>query len=285
MKAQPELLQAWLATQNLPPLDRTYLRFAAANASEVYKTAIGGGRDWFWTQPYPAPAPWRNLLGSRLQKTLSYVDLQGSDIISKPQALRELPFQKNLTWKDGFSIVLILLLAVAMMSVWVWVGTVEIYVWVFGLYLCLLCISSGGKWCRVRALRAPLKPWQRALLYLEHNAFWRTLLCFLGGYGVAWCLFWVWPQLPFGSILIAYVVISMLDTVFNRYLDRQLVQQQQTEHYQLWLYSRDGQRMLYARANERASLALLQQWLNAQQQAYFDAHPLQRPHLPLTGRL
>lgn len=155
MKTQPELLQAWLATQNLPPLDRTYLRFAAANASEVYKTTVGGGRDWFWAQPNPAPAPWRNLLGSRLQKTLPYVDMVGSDIISKPQALRELPFQYHLSWKDGFNIVLIMLVSVAMIMVWMRVGTVEIYAWLFGLYLCLLCISSGGKWSRVRALRAP----------------------------------------------------------------------------------------------------------------------------------
>ena len=40
-KSQPDVLQAWLATQDLPPLDRQYMKYAAANDNEVFKMVMG----------------------------------------------------------------------------------------------------------------------------------------------------------------------------------------------------------------------------------------------------
>ena len=82
-----------------------------------------------------------------------------------------------------------------------------------------------------------------------------------------------------------YLLVASLDWYLNRRLDAHLHPPEQAQHYELWLYNRDGSRTCYARANERASLELLQHWLKAQQQRYFDAHPAQLAHTQLTGRL
>ena len=49
-KSQPDVLQAWLATQDLPPLDRQYMKYAAANDNEVFKMVMATMIGW-WSRP------------------------------------------------------------------------------------------------------------------------------------------------------------------------------------------------------------------------------------------
>ena len=60
-KSQPDVLQAWLATQDLPPLDRQYMKYAAANDNEVFKMVMGN-HDWMVTTPSAAKSGWGKIL-------------------------------------------------------------------------------------------------------------------------------------------------------------------------------------------------------------------------------
>ena len=95
----------------------------------------------------------------------------------------------------------------------------------------------------------------------------------------------LWPNASMALAFTIYLLVASLDWFLNRRLDARLNSTEPAQHYELWLYHRDGSRTCYARANERASLELLQHWLKAQQQRYFDAHPAQLTHTQLTGRL
>ena len=53
-KSQPDVLQTWLATQDLPPTDRLYMKDAAANDKEVFRV-VAGHRDYLWSTPSSAP--------------------------------------------------------------------------------------------------------------------------------------------------------------------------------------------------------------------------------------
>ena len=49
-KSQPDILQAWLKTQDLPPTDHLYMKDAAANDNEVFKMVMGN-HDWMGSHP------------------------------------------------------------------------------------------------------------------------------------------------------------------------------------------------------------------------------------------
>ena len=60
-KSEPDVLQAWLKTQDLPPTDRLYMKDAAANDKEVFRV-VAGHRDYLWSTPSSATSAWRKIL-------------------------------------------------------------------------------------------------------------------------------------------------------------------------------------------------------------------------------
>ena len=173
-------------------------------------------------------------------------------------------------------------------------ASMELYVWLLGFYCCLTMLSTSAKWCHVLAQSSPLKPWQSWTVVAEQSLILKGALCLSLGYA---CSLWIfnpliqlferhyWPNSGFELVFASYVLFACCDKWLNRRLDARLHTPEHAQHYELWLYNRDGSRTCYARANERASLELLQHWLKAQQQQYFDAHPAQQTHTQLTGRL
>jgi hypothetical protein len=292
-KSQPDVLQAWLATQDLPPLDRQYMKYAAANDNEVFKMVMGN-HDWMVVTPSEAKSGWGKILNMRMVKTWSFAELCDSRIEPKNKALQEIPFQQNLTWRDGGQTLIMLAVMALVMWVWAITGTVELYVWMLGFY-CWLCVqTTSAKYWLVRGQTTALKPWQTVWISLTQSLFFRGVLCWVMGYVFACWLFMpllhqlehtLWPNASMALAFAIYLLVASLDWFLNRRLDARLNSTEPAQHYELWLYHRDGSRTCYARANERASLELLQHWLKAQQQRYFDAHPAQLTHTQLTGRL
>jgi hypothetical protein len=78
-KSQPDVLQAWLATQDVPPLDRQYMKYAAANDNEVFKMVMGN-HDWMVVTPSEAKSGWGKILNMRMVKTWSFAELCDSRI-------------------------------------------------------------------------------------------------------------------------------------------------------------------------------------------------------------
>ena len=292
-KYQADTLQAWLATQDLPPIDRLHMKYAAANDSEVFKM-VAGNRDWMVVTPSAAKNGWGKILNLRMVKTWSWAELCDSRIESQNKKLQDLPFQQNLTWRDGGQILLMLAIMALVLWVWASTGTVELYVWMLGFY-CWLCLqTTSAKYVQLRAQTTALKPWQTVWGFLAQSLFFRGVLCLVMGYVFARWLFMpllhqfeqtLWPNASMELTFAIYLLVVSLDWFLNRRLDARLLTAEHAQHYELWLYNRDGSRTCYARANERASLELLQHWLKAQQQRYFDAHPAQQTHTQLTGRL
>ena len=292
-KYQADTLQAWLATQDLPPIDRLHMKYAAANDSEVFKM-VAGNRDWMVVTPSAAKNGWGKILNLRMVKTWSWAELCDSRIESQNKKLQDLPFQQNLTWRDGGQILLMLAIMALVLWVWASTGTVALYVWMLGFY-CWLCLqTTSAKYCQLRAQTTALKPWQTVCVFLAQSLFFRGVLCLVMGYVFARWLFMpllhqfeqtLWPKVSMELTFTIYLLVVSLDWFLNRRLDARLLTAEHAQHYELWLYNRDGSRTCYARANERASLELLQHWLKAQQQRYFDAHPAQLAHTQLTGRL
>ena len=292
-KYQADTLQAWLATQDLPPIDRLHMKYAAANDSEVFKM-VAGNRDWMVVTPSAAKNGWGKILNLRMVKTWSWAELCDSRIVPQNKKLQDLPFQQNLTWRDGGQILLMLAIMALVLWVWASTGTVELYVWMLGFY-CWLCLqTTSAKYCQLRAQTTALKPWQTVCVFLAQSLFFRGVLCLVMGYVFARWLFMpllhqfeqtLWPKVSMELTFTIYLLVVSLDWFLNRRLDARLLTAEHAQHYELWLYNRDGSRTCYARANERASLELLQHWLKAQQQQYFDAHPAQQTHTQLTGRL
>ena len=292
-KYQADTLQAWLATQDLPPIDRLHMKYAAANDSEVFKM-VAGNRDWMVVTPSAAKNGWGKILNLRMVKTWSWAELCDSRIESQNKKLQDLPFQQNLTWRDGGQILLMLAIMALVLWVWASTGTVELYVWMLGFY-CWLCLqTTSAKYVQLRAQTTALKPWQTVWVFLAQSLFFRGVLCLVMGYVFARWLFMpllhqfeqtLWPNASMELTFAIYLLVVSLDWFLNRRLDARLLTAEHAQHYELWLYNRDGSRTCYARANERASLELLQHWLKAQQQRYFDAHPAQLTHTQLTGRL
>ena len=292
-KSQPDILQAWLATQDLPPLDRQYMKYAAANDNEVFKMVMGN-HDWMVVTPSDAKSGWGKILNLRMVKTWSFAELCDSRIAPQNKPLQELPFQQKLTWRDGGQILLMLAIMALVLWVWAITGTVELYVWMLGFY-CWLCLqTTSAKYCQLRAQSTTLKPWQTVWVFLAQSLFFRGVLCWVMGYVFARWLFMpllqqfeqaLWPKASMELAFAIYLLVAGLDWLLNRRLDARLNSAEHAQHYELWLYHRDGSRTCYARANERTSLELLQHWLKAQQQRYFDAHPAQLAHTQLTGRL
>ena len=294
-KSQPDVLQAWLATQDLPPLDRQYMKYAAANDNEVFKMVMGN-HDWMVVTPCEAKNGWGKILNMRMVKTWSFAELCDSRIAPQNKPLQELPFQQKLTWRDGGSILLSMVLVFGAFYIWIryFSASMELYVWLLGFYCCLTMLSTSAKWCRVLAQSMPLKPWQSWTVVAEQSLILKGALCLSLGYA---CSLWIfnpliqlferhyWPNSGFELVFASYVLFACGDKWLNRRLDARLLTAEHAQHYELWLYNRDGSRTCYARANERASLELLQHWLKAQQQRYFDAHPAQLAHTQLTGRL
>ena len=174
-KSQPDVLQAWLATQDLPPLDRQYMKYAAANDNEVFKMVMGN-HDWMVVTPSNAKSGWGKILNMRMVKTWSFAELCDSRIAPQNKPLQELPFQQKLTWRDGVDIVLMLLLFTAFLFVAGLFKPLELYVWFLGLYCCLSVCSIGAKWCRVRAQFTPLKLWQSWFMITAESALLRGVL-------------------------------------------------------------------------------------------------------------
>ena len=292
-KYQADTLQAWLATQDLPSIDRLHMKYAAANDNEVFKM-VAGNRDWMVTTPSAAKNGWGKILILRMVKTWSWAELCDSRIESQNKKLQDLPFQQNLTWRDGGQILLMLAIMALVLWVWASTGTVELYVWMLGFY-CWLCLqTTSAKYVQLRAQTTALKPWQTVWGFLAQSLFFRGVLCLVMGYVFARWLFMpllhqfeqtLWPNASMELTFAIYLLVVSLDWFLNRRLDARLNSTEPAQHYELWLYHRDGSRTCYARANERASLELLQHWLKAQQQRYFDAHPAQLAHTQLTGRL
>ena len=162
-------------------------------------------------------------------------------------------------------------------------------------FYCWLCLqTTSAKYCQLRAQTTALKPWQTVWVFLAQSLFFRGVLCLVMGYVFARWLFMpllhqfeqtLWPNASMELAFAIYLLVASLDWFLNRRLDARMHPPVHAQHYELWLYNRDGSRTCYARANERASLELLQHWLKAQQQRYFDAHPAQQTHTQLTGRL
>ena len=292
-KYQADTLQAWLATQDLPPIDRLHMKYAAANDSEVFKM-VAGNRDWMVVTPSAAKNGWGKILNLRMVKTWSWAELCDSRIVPQNKKLQDLPFQQNLTWRDGGQILLMLAIMALVLWVWASTGTVALYVWMLGFY-CWLCLqTTSAKYVQLRAQTTALKPWQTVWVFLAQSLFFRGVLCLVMGYVFARWLFMpllhqfeqtLWPKVSMELTFTIYLLVVSLDWFLNRRLDARLLTAEHAQHYELWLYNRDGSRTCYARANERASLELLQHWLKAQQQQYFDAHPAQQTHTQLTGRL
>ncbi len=292
-KYQADTLQAWLATQDLPPIDRLHMKYAAANDSEVFKM-VAGNRDWMVVTPSAAKNGWGKILNLRMVKTWSWAELCDSRIVPQNKKLQDLPFQQNLTWRDGGQILLMLAIMALVLWVWASTGTVALYVWMLGFY-CWLCLqTTSAKYVQLRAQTTALKPWQTVWVFLAQSLFFRGVLCLVMGYVFARWLFMpllhqfeqtLWPKVSMELTFTIYLLVVSLDWFLNRRLDARLLTAEHAQHYELWLYNRDGSRTCYARANERASLELLQHWLKAQQQRYFDAHPAQQTHTQLTGRL
>ena len=132
-KYQADTLQAWLATQDLPPIDRLHMKYAAANDNEVFKM-VAGNRDWMVVTPSAAKSGWGKILNLRMVKTWSWAELCDSRIESQNKKLQDLPFQQNLTWRDGGQILLMLAIMALVLWVWASTGTVELYVWMLGFY-------------------------------------------------------------------------------------------------------------------------------------------------------
>ena len=292
-KYQADTLQAWLATQDLPPIDRLHMKYAAANDSEVFKM-VAGNRDWMVVTPSAAKNGWGKILNLRMVKTWSWAELCDSRIESQNKKLQDLPFQQNLTWRDGGQILLMLAIMALVLWVWASTGTVALYVWMLGFY-CWLCLqTTSAKYVQLRAQTTALKPWQTVWGFLAQSLFFRGVLCLVMGYVFARWLFMpllhqfeqtLWPNASMELTFAIYLLVVSLDWFLNRRLDARLHPPVHAQHYELWLYNRDGSSTCYARANERASLELLQHRLKAQQQRYFDAHPAQQTHSQLTGRL
>ena len=187
-KAQPDLLQAWLATQDLPPIDRQHMKHVAANDSEVFKM-VTGSRDWMVVTPSDAHSGLGKILNLRMVKSWPLAELCDSRIVPQNKQLPELPFQQNLTWRDGGQI--LLMLAVMALALWVWAstGTVALYVWMLGFY-CWLCLqTTSAKYVQLRAQSTALKPWQTVWIFLAQSLFFRGVLCLVLGYVFARWLF------------------------------------------------------------------------------------------------
>ena len=294
-KSQPDVLQAWLKTQDLPPTDRLNMKDAAANDKEVFRV-VAGHRDYLWSTPSSAPSAWRKISGLRLSKAWSYADVSESRITPQKSSLKSPPFQKNLTWRDGGIILLVIALVCSAFYLWIryFSASMELYVWLLGFYCCLTMLSTSAKWCHVLAQSTPLKPWQSWTVVAEQSLILKGALCLSLGYA---CSLWIfnpliqlferryWPNSGFELVFASYVLFAFCDKWLNRRLDARLNSAEHAHHYELWLYHRNGSRTCYARANEHASLKLLQNWLKVQQQRYFDAHPAHITHTNLTGRL
>ncbi len=187
-KSQPDVLQAWLATQDLPPLDRQYMKYAAANDNEVFKMVMGN-HDWMVVTPSEAKSGWGKILNMRMVKTWSFAELCDSRIEPKNKALQEIPFQQNLTWRDGGQTLIMLAVMALVMWVWAITGTVELYVWMLGFY-CWLCVqTTSAKYWLVRGQTTALKPWQTVWISLTQSLFFRGVLCWVMGYVFARWLF------------------------------------------------------------------------------------------------
>ena len=229
-KSQPDVLQAWLATQDVPPLDRQYMKYAAANDNEVFKMVMGN-HDWMVVTPSEAKNGWGKVLNMRMVKTWTFAELCDSRIEPQNKPLQELPFQKKLTWRDGVDIVLMLLLFTAFLFVVGLFKPMELYVWFLGLYCCLSVCSIGAKWCRVRAQFTPLKLWQSWFMTTAESALLRGVLSLSLGYVLALGLFLPLVQLfehHFGPktgialVFGSYLVFACFEKWLNRRLDARL---------------------------------------------------------------
>ena len=182
-KSQPDVLQAWLATQDLPPLDRQYMKYAAANDNEVFKMVMGN-HDWMVVTPSEAKNGWGKILNMRMVKTWSFAELCDSRIAPQNKPLQELPFQQKLTWRDGGSILLSMVLVFGAFYIWIryFSASMELYVWLLGFYCCITMLSTSAKWCRVLAQSMPLKPWQSWTVVAEQSLILKGALCLSLGY-------------------------------------------------------------------------------------------------------
>ena len=296
-KSQPDILQAWLKTQDLPPTDHLYMKDAAANDNEVFKMVMGN-HDWMVVTPSKAKNGWGKILNMRMVKTWSFAELCDSRIEPQNKPLQELPFQQNLTWRDGGSILLSMVLVFSAFYLWIrfFSATMELYVWLMGFYFSLILYQGSAKWQKVRAQTKPPTPWRSRLMALQQSLLLQTIVCLGMGFVCARWLFMPMSQQlgslfgiqgdpAFKTMLTIYLPLTWSYWWFNCRLDARLNTEEHAHHYELWLYHRNGSRTCYARANEHASLELLQNWLQAQQQRYFDAHPAHITHTNLTGRL
>ena len=234
----------------------------------------------------------------RMVKTWSFAELCDSRIEPQNKPLQELPFQQNLTWRDGGSILLSMVLVFSAFYLWIrfFSATMDLYVWLMGFYFSLILYQGSAKWQKVRAQTKPPTPWRSRLMALQQSLLLQTIVCLGMGFVCARWLFMPMSQQlgslfgiqgdpAFKTMLTIYLPLTWSYWWFNCRLDARLNTEEHAHHYELWLYHRNGSRTCYARANEHASLELLQNWLQAQQQRYFDAHPAHITHTNLTGRL
>ena len=296
-KSEPDVLQAWLKTQDLPPTDRLNMKDAAANDKEVFRV-VAGHRDYLWSTPSSATSAWRKISGLRLSKAWSYADVSESRITSQKSSLQSPPFQKNLTWRDGGIILQVIALVCSAFYLWIrfFSATMDLYVWLMGFYFCFIVCVGSAKWQKVRAQTKPPTPWRSRLMALQQSLLLQAIVCLGMGFVCArWLFMPISQQLSsffgiqgdpaFKTMLTLYLPLTWADWWFNRRMNARLNTDEHAHHYELWLYHTGGSRTCYARANERASLELLQHWLKAQQQHYFDAHTTHLTHTKLTGRL
>lgn len=277
MKTDADVLQTWLDMQDISDLDRDCLRVCGANPSGVFRLALGR-HDWFYATPSNTKSAWRRILGARMVKNLPYADITHSDIATKPTDLVA-PLQRSLTWQDGGDIALVLLIMAVYLWLWAHMGTVAICVWLLGFYCCLATLETTAKWCRLQAASQPkttASTWQRWLMHTQQSTLLRSCLCLGLGYVAAWLLFtpaiaWFeqhyWGNASFEWVFAAYLLVAATDTLLNRHLGARFPNTTPATHFELWLYSRGGYRVCYAQASESASLACVQAWVTAQQQA------------------
>ena len=296
-KSRPDILQAWLKTQDLPPTDRLYMKEAAANDKEVFRV-VAGHRDYLWSTPSKAQSGWSKISGLHLSKAWSYADVSESRITPQKSSLKSPPFQKNLTWRDGGIILLVIALVCSAFYLWIrfFSATMELYIWLMGFYFSLILYQGSAKWQIVRAQTKPPSPWRARLMALQQSLLLQTIVCLGMGFVCAHWLFMPMSQQlanhfgtegdhTFKAMLTTFLPLTWSYWWFNCRLDARLNTEEHAHHYELWLYHQNGSRTCYARANEHASLELLQNWLKVQQQRYFDAHPTHITHTNLTGRL
>ena len=195
---------------------------------------------------------------------------------------------------------IVLVIALVCSAFYLWIrffsATMELYVWLMGFYFSLILYQGSAKWQVVRAQTKPPTPWRSRLMALQQSLLLQTIVCLGMGFVCAHWLFMPMSQQlanhfgtegdhTFKAMLTTFLPLTWSYWWFNCRLDARLNTDEHAHHYELWLYHTGGSHTCYARANERASLALLQNWLQTQQQRYFDAHPAHITHTNLTGRL